>query len=152
MAGDPLGDELFDALYREHFPALMRVAFLMTGSNETAEDAVQDTFIRCRSKLANLDHPRSYLRAALVNECRSVYRRSARDRGDSPPASVLLPTELIELRDALSRLPWRQRAAIVLRYFADIPDDEIAETLHCRPSTVRSHIRRGIANLKEVLT
>ena len=152
MAGEPLDDELFDALYREHFPLLMRVAFLMTGSNEAAEDAVQDTFIRCRSRLADLDHPRSYLRAAVVNECRSVYRRSVRDRGDPPATTVLLPIELIELRDALGRLPWRQRAAIVLRYFADIPDEEIAQTLHCRPSTVRSHIRRGIANLKEVLT
>jgi DNA-directed RNA polymerase specialized sigma24 family protein len=51
----------------------------------------------------------------------------------------------------LGRLPWRQRAAIVLRYFVDVPDHEIAEFLACRPSTVRSLIRRGVANLREVL-
>lgn len=144
-------DDVFDALYREHFPALVRVAFLITGSHETAEDAVHDTFLRCRVRLADLDHPRSYLRAAVVNECRSVHRRAQRERCDRP-VDVLLPVELVELRDALARLPWRQRAAIVLRYFADVPDDEIARTLGCRPSTVRSHIRRGIAKLKEVLT
>lgn len=144
-------DDAFDALYRAHFPALVRVAFLMTGSRETAEDAVHDTFLRCRSRLAELDHPRSYLRAAVVNECRSVHRRAMRELRD-PPTPVVLPIELVELRDAMSRLPWNQRAAIVLRYFADVPDDEIASTLGCRPSTVRSHIRRGIATLKEVLT
>lgn len=143
--------DLFDAMYREHFPALVRVAFLLTGSNEVAEDAVHDTFLRCRTRLASLDHPRSYLRAALVNECRSVHRHAMRERNVDPPSDVVLPSELIELQDALARLPWRQRAALVLRYFADIPDAEIASLLGCRPATVRSHIRRGIAALKEGL-
>ena len=145
-------DHDFATLYREHFPALMRVAYLLTGSNETAEDAVQDTFIRCRTKLADLDHPRSYLRAALVNECRSMHRRSHREPAFVREPEPHLATDLVELHDALARLPWRQRAAIVLRYFADVPDPEIARMLRCRPVTVRSHIRRGIAGLKEVLT
>lgn len=152
MADVPPSDARFDELYRKHFPALMRVAFLMTGSNETAEDAVQETFIRCRDRLGDLDHPPSYLRAAVVNQCRTAYRKSARVLPDVPEPIVGMPTELIELRDALARLPWNQRGAIVLRYFADVPDIEIARTLHCRPSTVRSHIRRGIATLREALT
>jgi RNA polymerase sigma factor (sigma-70 family) len=143
--------DIFDAMYREHFPALMRVAFLLTGSPEIAEDAVHDTFLRCRTRLASLDHPRSYLRAAVVNECRSVHRRTVRERQLDLPPDIVLPSELVELQDALARLPWRQRAAIVLRYFTDIPDAEIATVLDCRPATVRSHIRRGIAALKEVL-
>ena len=145
-------DQDFAALYREHFPALMRVAFLLTGSNEIAEDAVQDTFIRCRGKLTDLDHPRSYLRAALVNECRSLHRRSRREPAFTRQPEPRLETELVELQDALARLPWRQRTAIVLRYFADVPDAEIARMLRCRPVTVRSHIRRGITSLREVLT
>ena len=145
-------DQNFAALYREHFPALMRVAFLLTGSNETAEDAVQDTFIRCRGKLPDLDHPRSYLRAALVNECRSLHRRSRREPAFTRQPEPRLETELVELQDALARLPWRERTAIVLRYFADVPDAEIARMLRCRPVTVRSHIRRGITSLREVLT
>src|SRR4051794_41672055 len=71
-------DDLFAATYREHFAALVRVAFLLTGSNEGAEDAVHDTFLRCRTRLADLEDPRSYLRAAVVNECRSVHRRARR--------------------------------------------------------------------------
>ena len=145
-------DHDFATLYREHFPALMRVAYLLTGSNEAAEDAVQDTFIRCRTKLADLDQPRSYLRAALVNECRSVHRRSHREPAFTREPEPQLATDLVELQDALARLPWRQRTAIVLRYFADVSDPEIARMLRCRPVTVRSHIRRGIARLREVLT
>ena len=149
---DASSDVLFSEVYREQFPRLMRVAFLMTGSNEAAEDAVQDVFLRCRSRLADLDDAPSYLRAAVINECRSVHRRRPREHAVHEAADERLPSELVELRDALDRLPWRQRAAIILRYFVDIPDDEIAETLRCRPATVRSLIRRGIGMLREVLT
>lgn len=152
--GAPSVDEptdSFDTLYREHFPALVRVAFLVTGSNAAAEDAVQETFLRCRSRLADLDHPQSYLRAAVINECRSAYRRTRRAPVPPEPLPERAPAELVELHDALARLPFRQRAAIVLRYFVDIPDPEIARALDCRPSTVRSHIRRGLATLEEAL-
>jgi RNA polymerase sigma factor (sigma-70 family) len=151
MTGEASSDDVLLAeLYRDEFASLMRVAFLMTGSNEAAEDAVQDTFIRCRSKLGALDHPPSYLRAAVINECRSVLRRSKR-RAIEDTETKDLPTDLVELRDALGRLPDRQRAAIILRYFVDIPDTEIAAALSCKPSTVRSLIRRGVTNLKETL-
>ena len=144
-------DDIFESVYREHFGALVRVAYLLTGSREGSEDAVQDTFLRCRTRLAALEDPRSYLRAAVVNECRSVHRR--RRRATPPPAvEPRPPAELVELRDALDRLPFAQRAAIVLRYFVDVPDDAIAAALGCRPATVRSHLRRGIANLREALT
>jgi RNA polymerase sigma factor (sigma-70 family) len=148
----PTTEQIFDAAYREHFAPLMRVAFLMTGSNETAEDVVQDVFLRCRTRLGDLEHARSYLRAAVINECRSVHRRARRAPEPEPPLHDEIPTELLDLRDALAALPWRQRAAIVLRYFVDTPDAQIADTLGCRPSTVRSLIRRGIANLREVLS
>src|SRR5438132_7657769 len=80
---DECEDARFAVLYRAQFLVLMRVAFLMTGSNETAEDVVQDTFIRCRSRLGDLEHPPSSLRAAVINECRSVHRRSRRRRINS---------------------------------------------------------------------
>ena len=129
----------------------MRVAYLLTGSTEGAEDAVHDTFLRCRSRFGTLEDPRSYLRAAVVNECRSVHRRLRRSPPPAAAPEPRPPAELVELRDALDRLPYAQRAAIVLRYFVDIPDDDIAAALGCRPATVRSHLRRGIANLREAL-
>jgi RNA polymerase sigma factor (sigma-70 family) len=144
-------DDVFTASYREHYGALVRVAYLLTGSREGAEDAVHDTFLRCRSRLDTLEDPRSYLRAAVVNECRSVHRRLRRSPPVPTTAEPRPPAELVELQDALDRLPYAQRAAIVLRYFVDVPDDAIAAALGCRPATVRSHLRRGIANLREAL-
>jgi DNA-directed RNA polymerase specialized sigma24 family protein len=64
-----------EALYRAHYPALMRLGYLFTGSNEAAEDVVHDVFVRAGGRLP-LDHPASYLRAAVVNACRSQHRRA----------------------------------------------------------------------------
>ena len=142
--------------YATHFADLARLAYLLTGSAEAAEDAVQDVFTRCLHRIDDLDHPRSYLRAAVVNECRTRHRRAARAERhrllDRPPGDVDLPHELVETRDALAELTPRQRAAVVLRYFADVPDAEIAEILGCRPATVRSLIHRAIDRLREVLS
>lgn len=128
----------------------------MTGSAAAAEDAVHEVFLRCIGRLESVDHPRSYLRAAVVNECRSQFRRgqrAERHRSEVVPSSEHeLPHEVLETRDALAVLTPRQRAAVVLRYFVDIPDEEIAEVLGCRPATVRSLIHRALAQLREVLS
>ena len=143
--------QTLDSLYRAHYPTMMRLGFLLTGSNETAEDLVHDVFVRAGPHLP-LEHPRSYLRAALVNACRSHGRRMALGRRHGQPvAPLVMPRELVEFRDVLLRLPVRRRAAVVLRYFCDLGDAEIAELLACTPSTVRSLVRRGLADLREVL-
>lgn len=145
-----------DDLYEAHFVDLSRVAYLMTGSAAAAEDAVHEVFLRCIDRLQSVDHPRSYLRSAVVNECRSQFRRGQlaeryrRQAGPTPDQE--LPHELLETREALSVLTPRQRAAVVLRYFVDLPDDEIADVLGCRPTTVRSLVHRALAQLREVLT
>ncbi len=144
--------DVFEAVYREHANGLKRVAFLITGSDAAAEDAVHEVFLRCATELQNIDHPVSYLRRAVVNECRTQY---GRDRRRQSLAEVRRPEELphdvIETLDALQTLTARKRAAIVLRYFVDIPQEEIADILGCRPSTVRSLIRRALIDLREVL-
>ena len=143
--------ETFEALYRAHYPALMRLAFLLTGSNEAAEDLVHDVFLRARGRMP-LEHPSSYLRAAVVNACRSHHRRlDVARRHAPPPAPLVMPRELVEFRDVLLRLPVRQRSAVVLRYFCDLSDGEIAELLSCRPTTVRTLVHRGLAKLREVM-
>lgn len=138
----------------DHFAQLLRVAFCMTGSNETAEYLVQDVFVRCTGRLDGMDDPISYLRRAVVNACRSFHRRrvvAERWRRTVSPGHEL-PRELVELRDVLLRLPVRQRSVVVLRYIVGLGDDEIAETLRCPRSTVRSLARRALARLREELT
>lgn len=147
---DPASSTL-EALYRAHSPALIRLGFLLTGSNEVAEDLVHDVFLRARRHMP-LDHPASYLRAAMVNACRSHHRRAVVARRHEPaPAPLVMPRELVDFRDVLLGLPLRQRAAVVLRYFCDLSDADIAELLACPPTTVRSLVHRGLANLREVI-
>jgi len=139
----------FDSSYRTHASSLKQVAFLLTGSEAAAEDAVHEVFLRCADRIGDLDHPRSYLRTAVVNECRKQHRRRQREQSaNPPPEDEQLPYETIETLEALSGLSARKRAAVVLRYFVDVPDTEIAEILRCRPSTVRSLIRRALIDLR----
>lgn len=131
----------------------MRVAYLMSDSVAAAEDAVHDVFVRCAPRLPEIEHPPSYLRAAVVNECRAQHRRWRRDHDATVPELLDgLPHELVETRAALGRLSPRKRAAVVLRYFVDIPDEEIAEVLGCRPGTVRTLLHRAIDELREDLS
>lgn len=141
------------ALYRAYYRPMVRVAFLMTGSNGQAEEVVQDAFIRMRSRSGVAD-PASYLRAVVVNASRDLLRRRAlQDRvkprllsGDGTSVDTV-----DELADALGRLPHRQRAVLVLRYYEGLSESEIAVALGCRPGTVKSLAHRGLAALREVL-
>lgn len=144
--------DVWEAAYRQHFPALMRVAYLMTGSNAVAEDVVHDVFVACADRLEGLDDPGPYLRVSVVNGCRRHHRRRARTAEQAQLCDEIeLPSELVELRDGLDRLDHRKRAAVVFRYFLDMPYEEIAAALNCRPSTARSLVHRSLRQLKEVL-
>ena len=151
MEAESVGGEEFsdqDALYQ----SLRRLAFVLCGNREMAEDLVQDTFLRCWGRLDSLNAPGPYLRAALVNRWRSLERRrfvAARWLGMQAPAGPVMPVELVEWRDLLMALPVRQRGAIALRYLCDLDERAIAEALGVRPATVRSLVHRGLKTLKE---
>lgn len=154
----PTFDEVFD---REYAP-MVRVAYLMLGSNELAEETVQDAFVALHQQWFRVSNPGGYLRTSVVNRCRSkLRRRTTRARVDdklraevvtsSGPASSAAPRSADELFDALATLSARQRAAVVLRYYADLPEAEIAEALGVRPGTVKSLLNRGLTQLREVI-
>lgn len=134
---------------------MVHLATLLTGSVAIAEEVVQDAFAAVTKRWDHLDRPGAYLRTSVVNNCRSALRRRAvedRYRASAPQEPGHgIPEQLIELRDALARLSDRQRIVVVLRYFADIPDAEIAETLGVRPATVRSLAHRAMAVLRKEL-
>jgi RNA polymerase sigma factor (sigma-70 family) len=140
-----------EAVYAAAYRNLLRVAFVLTGSAPAAEDVVHDVFAKVGPKIDTLDEPAAYLRVAVVNRCRSLHRRDAAAPKPDDPADAVMDVGLVELRDALIALPIRQRSAIVLRYLCDLPEGEIASNLNCRPSTVRSLVRRGLAELREVI-
>ena len=142
----------FEEFYRERYLPLLHLAILLTGSRAVAEEIVQDAFIRSRHALSESDNPAAYVRAAVVNASRSHHRHNAvvaRHRGRWLPG--VSEPELRELADVMARLPQRQRSVIVLRYYADLSESEIAEMLGCAPGTVKSLASRGLARLKKML-
>jgi RNA polymerase sigma factor (sigma-70 family) len=139
-------------LYRERYAPMVRLGTLLLGSQHLAEEVVQDCFLRLQPRFETLDDPAGYLHRSVVNGCRSLMRRQRRER-DHLRATPGLPAELgaHELLDVLATLPERQRAALVLRFYADLSGNEIAAILGCREGTVKSLIHRGLARLREVV-
>jgi RNA polymerase sigma-70 factor (sigma-E family) len=141
--------------------ALLRFALMLAGDRHGAEDLVQSVLARAYprwSRIEAMERPEAYLKAALVNEHLRWWRRRAnREVPVAAPAEreVADTTSAHASRDAawalLGRLPRRQRAVLVLRYYEDLPDAEIATILHCAPATVRSQAARALATLRSAL-
>ena len=147
----------FGEFYAGEYQRMVRVAYLVTGSNETAQDVVQDSFVGVWRRWEQLRDPSGYLYRSVVNGCRSHHRRVAREQRSrsvngpvwsASPAAPMVPNELV---DALASLPHRQRAALVLRFYDDLSEVETAAVLGCRPGTVGSLVHRGLAQLKRVI-
>ena len=140
------------ALYRQEYAPMVRLAHLITGSNEVAEDVVQDAFVRMYRNWERADQPGAYLRTIVVNGCRSWHRRRRMERERLPqPGPAGVDAEVHELLDALAHLGVRQRTALVLRFYLDMSEADVAQVLGCRPGTVKSLVHRGLRQLKEVI-
>ena len=148
-----------DDLYRDHGLAAMRLAYLLTGNRARAEDLVQDAFVRMLGRLRQIRDPdllRAYLTRTIVNLAKNAYRSEGRLRAfvtsgrGAPPAAASLPD--IEARDELlghlMRLPYRQRAALVLRYCEDQSEADVAEALGTTNKAVRSLVGRGLETIR----
>jgi RNA polymerase sigma-70 factor (sigma-E family) len=148
-------DEGFAAYVDARGQHLVRVAFLLTGDQQLAQDLVQGVLSRALlswGRLSQLDDVDAYLRRAVVNARTSWWRRVTRHESPVellPVNAVPAPSEdRAVLVGELARLPYNQRAVLVLRYFEDLPDAQIAEILGCAEATVRSHARRGLTSLR----
>ena len=155
------------ALYAEHALGLTRLALIIVGERQTAEDIVQDAFCglhrRWHALRATLARPCPMCGRRSANGCRSESRRSrtslasgGRDGAYLPPAwsaeSVVLATEeRREVIAALSRLPARQREALLLRYFLDLSEADTAAAMRISRGTAKSTVSRGLAALRELL-
>jgi len=144
--------QLFESFYRRTWSDAVRWAAALSGSVAAGEDIAQDAFARLAGRFESLDNPEGYLRVTIVSVARdhrrSAHRRQARERrivvAQGPDESV----HASGLMGALGRLPYEQRAALVLRYWADWDEATIADALGCRRSTVRSHVKRALDALR----
>jgi RNA polymerase sigma-70 factor (sigma-E family) len=149
-------DKAVTELYRSRYRSLVGLAALLVRDVGAAEEVVQDAFIqmhRAWPELASIENAESYLRRSVIISCRSVLRhRMVVDRnapatgGDRP--GVLDLSERKALIAALRGLPARQREALVLRYYADMSDAQIAETMGISPGAVRRHTARATSALQ----
>lgn len=152
-AAEPDGSERFERFYAAAWRDAVRWATALTGSRSAGEDVTQDVFARLAGRFGSLDNPHGYLRTAIVNAARDArraqHRRSRRELRivRSEPGDAGQPVDTRLLRD-LAGLPYEQRAVLVLRYWADWDEAEIAAALGCRPATVRSYAKRGLDALR----
>jgi RNA polymerase sigma-70 factor (sigma-E family) len=158
----------FEAFAADAADTLFRAGCLMTGDAGEAEDLVQETFIRVARRwhrVAAMDHPVAYARRVLFNLALDGARRRSQQRAElEPPGgqpdvtdesatrALQQVDDLAEFRWALDRLAPRERAVLVLRYWADLPVAEVAGILGCSAGTVKSTASRGAAWLAQILT
>jgi RNA polymerase sigma-70 factor (sigma-E family) len=148
-------------LYVRHAPEGIRLAYLLTGDRALAEDLVQEAFARFVGRLHYLRKPEAfgaYLRTTIVNLSHSHFRHAKVERAyaerlaRTPQPTGVTNDDLDEaMHETLLRLPERQRAAIVLRFYEDLTDNQTAEVMHCAPGTVRSLVSRGMTTLRSEL-
>jgi RNA polymerase sigma-70 factor (sigma-E family) len=152
---DQAQSEAFDAFVRSRHAALLRYGHVLTGNPHAAADLVQDALERTGlawSRVQRQDDPEGYVRRVMTNRHISTWRRLRRERlvADAPEAAYDDPAPRADdaLWAALARLPRRQRAVLVLRYYEDLSEAQIATVLDCAPGTVKSQASKGLATLR----
>jgi RNA polymerase sigma-70 factor (sigma-E family) len=154
--------EAVTALYRAHALGLIRLAVVMLGDRPAAEDVVQEAFCglyRRWHTLSDTGKALSYVRSSVMNGCRSVLRRRDRQQahladdplGESAESAVLVSEEHQQVLSAIRRLPDRQREALVLRFYLDLDEGEIASSMRISRGTVKSTTSRALAALGRIL-
>ena len=162
-AAGPAADRAVTVLYHSHYAVLVREAALLVGDVATAEDVVQDCFIALHRgwwRVRDTSTALSYLRRSVINKSRSVLRRRAVAGRLPLPAQPPLPSaedsalavaRLSLVRAALRALPARQREVLVLRYYADLPETQIAAVLGISRGSVKVHAARARDALRTAL-
>lgn len=167
MVGTMVGERAeragrLEELYERHAPGAVRLAFLLTSDRELARDLAQDAFVKVAGRFRSLRYPdafEAYLRRTVVNLCSSHFRRLRLERAylqaeATAPSPVTEAPDLgarDELQRALHQLPLRQRTAIVLRYYEDLPEEEVADLMRCSVPAARSLVARGIETLRSIV-
>jgi RNA polymerase sigma-70 factor (sigma-E family) len=152
----------FECFVQRHGRELGRLAYLMLGDRDAADDLTGDAFLAAWQQwdmVRVADHPLAYMRRLVVNMAGTRIRRSVRERrglllfhGDAADvASGTDTAAVIDVRTALARLPARRRACVVLRYGFDVSEQEVARILGVSVGTVKSQTSKGVAQLRPLL-
>ena len=160
--GQPPAHASVTELYAAHALGLVRLAVVMLGDQQAAEDVVQDAFLGLYRHWPGLSDPANaltYVRSAVLNRCRNELRQRARPgrqelvpgAGESAEAAVLIGEEHRRVLAAIRLLPGRQREALVLRFYLDMSEEEAARVMGISRGTVKSATHRAVAALGRML-
>lgn len=147
----------FASFYDDQFLAMVRLATMTIGRQEVASDIVQDAFVRLHAKWDGVDFPKAYLRRSVINGCRSRVRWERIRHPLRGSAAGLEPGDRVvdqvvdEMTDVLAVLSVRQRAAIILKFYEQRTEAEIADVIGCRPGSVGPMVSRALAKLRTEL-
>jgi len=145
-------ESTFEGFYAAQLKWARQLTFVLLGDSRFVDDIVHEAFIRLHRRFDQIENPRAYLRVTLVNAVRRHRRQESRRERAHEQAAQSAPDRdvtLDGLLERIDRLPYRQRAVLVLRYFEGLSEAEIADTLGCRPGTVKSLASRALARLRE---
>ncbi len=152
------GPDSFEAMCRSEYASVVKTAFLVTGDLEEAKDLAQETLSRAFERwgrVSSLDRPEAWLQTVVTNLAISWRRRQAvrlkvisRMR---PRPQAVDDVARVDVLTALRRLTPAERSAVVLRFYSDLPYEEIARALHKRPGTVRALTSRGLSRMRDML-
>lgn len=163
MAKEPARNEELDVLFRRHYTGLLRLAVVMLGNREAAEDAVQDAFASLYRNWRSLREPdvaEAYLRSTVLNRCRSWVRRQVTQRAARPlmlvqqhqPSAedtIVDRDEVGSLVTVMRTLPRRQREVLACRYVLELSVEETARLLSISEGSVKTHAHRGLKALQQ---
>ena len=144
---------IVEGMYRLHRERLMHLAAAITLDRALAEEVVQDAFIGLQRNLESVDNPAGYLQRSVVHRSISVLRRRRVASGSpSPVAPVVVSPEVDETWSMVTRLPARERAVVILRFWEDLSESTIATTLGWPSGTVKSTLHRALKSLRRELS
>ncbi|MCA1833001.1 MAG: SigE family RNA polymerase sigma factor [Actinomycetota bacterium] len=159
MKGTARRERAMQELFNAHYGSLCRLAFLIVRDSGQAEESVMDAFLKTFTgwrRIGQMDRPDLYIRRAVVNACNSRLRRRAVESrfrfAESETHGWDVDRESsIVVRGAIDALPKRQRVCVILRYYEDMSEMEMAEVLECSPGTIKSQLSKAREKLKTAL-
>lgn len=144
----------FASFYACELDPRVRRAFLLTGSNEVANDVVHDAFVALYPRYDSVDHPGRYLNQTVLNHCRNLARREGTRRrglGRLAGSGASVEAEVDLLDDVLATLPFNQRAAVVLQFYGQFSHAETAAALGCPVGSIGPWISKALATMRREL-
>ncbi len=141
----------FSVFYEKQYEKMLRLAYLMLGKVELSEDVAQESFLKMHKRWHLIENPDAYIKRVVINACNSHFRKSFREKTAlNRMKSIDLESEptSLDFMHSLNKLNKKQKAAVILKYYFDLSEKEVATVLKLKQGTASSLIHRGVESLR----